>query len=76
MGLAILLSMLLIGLAYLAWVEKNEDRIQTDREIGALVKENRARAKRSAGRNPVRYAACGYTPPRKKGGGKAWQRRN
>jgi len=58
------LLILTIGALGVTWyVEENAERIEEGREIAALVKESKRREDRRQGRNPARFACCGWYPP-------------
>lgn len=61
----IFITAILLGSTALTWyVEENADRLAEEREINALVRESKRREGRRQGRNPVRFATCGWQPPR------------
>ena len=58
------LLILIIGALGVTWyVEENAERMETDREIAALVRESKRHEGRRQGRNPARFACCGWCPP-------------
>lgn len=58
------LLVLSIGALGVTWyVEENAEHMETDREIAALVRKSKRREGRRQGRNPARFARCGWCPP-------------
>lgn len=63
-GLIFVTAIMLGGAAFVWYVEENAERLAEEREINALVRESKRREGRRQGRNPVRFAVCGWQPPR------------
>lgn len=63
-GLIFIALVALLGSFAVWYVEGNAERLETEREINALVRESKRRDGQRRGRNPTRYGICGFAMPR------------